>query len=540
MRNRIPLDILFDTGAGGGNYMSVALWSTLKKWEVVRRQLNSKGKGALQAANPSNSKIPPMRVLGSSVVPIVFAPEDKVRNVAVRVVEGLPYGFIIGAGFFRANASVLDFGVGRGFKPTHSSPWVPFSRHPTKPTHTPPVVDAVENSAWDHFCQLSALADNDDLAEQCPPPLPIAAALPSFDIIAWEDDSTLQWKVRLVDDVTIEGFVGVAVEGFVTGPQPQDRQLVIIQPLDKYDMETGAEVGVARGVQWWEPGTPVYCKIVNRSNTRGKVLRGHPIARMIAVNVRDSARFQSLFDANPSTVEPSVPPLKPQTVDENGTDNTPVECVKTENANLGQLSVDQKQQLGDVLQEYIDAGLFPSDPKHVPACLNGELTLPLIDESCRPVAAKQRRFSPEETLMIREEIQKMLDRGIIRPSTSPWAAQCLCVKKKDGTLRLCVDWRALNSLLVSDSGGLGDMQSIFDSLKGKRYFTQIDLASGFNQMRIAEKDKHKTAFRDADAMLFECERAGYGLTVLPAAFTRTVKTAISPPDPDVASWLDDI
>ena len=106
---------------------------------------------------------------------------------------------------------------------------------------------------------------------------------------------------------------------------------------------------------------------------------------------------------------------------------------------------------------------------------------------------------------------------MIRPSTSPWAAQCLRVEKKDGTLRLSIDWRALNKLLVSDSGGLGDMQSIFDGLKGKGYFTQLDLASWFHQISIAEKNRFKTGFRDADGLLFEFTRAGFGLTVLPAA-----------------------
>ena len=73
--------------------------------------------------------------------------------------------------------------------------------------------------------------------------------------------------------------------------------------------------------------------------------------------------------------------------------------------------------------------------------------------------------------MIQAEISKLLDRGIICPSKSPWAAQVLCVRKKDGTMRLCVDWRRLNARLIVDGGGLGDMQSIFSSLKGKRYFT---------------------------------------------------------------------
>ncbi|CAN0455895.1 unnamed protein product, partial [Pylaiella littoralis] len=83
------------------------------------------------------------------------------------------------------------------------------------------------------------------------------------------------------------------------------------------------------------------------------------------------------------------------------------------------------------------------------------------------------------------------------------------------------------------------MQPIFDGLKGKRYFTQLDLASGFHQIEIAESDRFNTAFRDADGMLWEFTRAGFGLTVLPAAFSRRVKSALGHID-GVFSWLDGI
>ena len=133
-----------------------------------------------------------------------------------------------------------------------------------------------------------------------------------------------------------------------------------------------------------------------------------------------------------------------------------------------------------------------------------------------------------------------MDRGIIRSSKSPWAAQYLCLRKKNGILRLCIDWRALNEQLVVDSGGLGDIQTIFDGLKGKKFFTQIDLASGYHQDEIAERDKHKAAFRDPDGQLYESNRAGYSMTVLPSAFTCIVRNALRLPDDDVASWLDGI
>lgn len=141
--------------------------------------------------------------------------------------------------------------------------------------------------------------------------------------------------------------------------------------------------------------------------------------------------------------------------------------------------------------------------------------------------------------MIRAEIMQLIDLGIIQQSMSPWAAQCLCVRKKDGTLRLYIERRELNKHLSTIVVDLGDMQSIFDGLKGKNYFAQSDLASGFHQMSIAEKDRFKTAFRDADGLLWEFTRAGLGLTVLPAAFTRRVKNALGYLL-GVFSWLDDI
>ena len=88
--------MLIDTGAGGGNYVSLAFWKSVQSWggKAVARKLSSRGKGVLLVANPDNSGVPGMQILGSTVLPIVFPPEDRVRNILVRVVQDLPYGFI--------------------------------------------------------------------------------------------------------------------------------------------------------------------------------------------------------------------------------------------------------------------------------------------------------------------------------------------------------------------------------------------------------------------------------------------------------------
>ena len=551
------VEILLDTGAGGGSYISSALCDSLIRNCGLR--MDRSASGSLRAANPSHQKVPPMRILGRVGLPVLFTNDSCVRVVPARVVADLPYAFIVRADYFKKNRSTLGFDSDEGFRPTPGAPWVPFLEH--RSATLPPPVSALVVARTAFSCAMNILdrygnLPNRDpvrpssvppqlasLFEPNPSPAPASPHLPSYQDIAWEDDSMFEWNVHMVhNDLAVQGFTSKGVEAAPVGPMPQDRQLVILLPSKRFDLESGATVGVARAVMWWTPGTPVYCKVVNTSKV-DSVISGRPtVARMIALNVRDPARFDSLFDASPSAVdppacitdtapasppsEPSVPPVPPPTVD-------------VREANLGNLGALEKDQLIDVLSLFIEEGLFPIDPKRVPTCVDGELELPLINEFCTPFAAKQRRFSPEERVMIRAEIQKLLDRGIIRRSMSPWAAQCLCVRKKDGTLRLCIDWRELNKHLVTDSGGLGDMQTIFDGLKGKRYFSQLDLASGFHQLSIAEKDRHKTAFRDADGQLFEFTRAGFGLTVLPSAFTRTVKIAIGIL-PGVFSWLDDI
>ena len=88
----------------------------------------------------------------------------------------------------------------------------------------------------------------------------------------------------------------------------------------------------------------------------------------------------------------------------------------------------------------------------------------------------------------------MLDKGFIRPSTSPWGAPVLFVKKNDGTLRLCINYRELNKVTITNKYPLPRINDLFDQLQGAQYFYKIDLRSGYHQLRIREADVSKTAF----------------------------------------------
>ncbi|KAI3779464.1 hypothetical protein L2E82_09184 [Cichorium intybus] len=96
---------------------------------------------------------------------------------------------------------------------------------------------------------------------------------------------------------------------------------------------------------------------------------------------------------------------------------------------------------------------------------------------------------------LRKQLEELLDRGFIRPSTSPWGAPILFVKKKDGSMRMCIDYRELNKITVKNKYPLPRIDDLFDQLQGASYFSKIDLRSGYHQLKIRESDVPKTAFR---------------------------------------------
>ncbi|GJY80363.1 putative nucleotidyltransferase, ribonuclease H [Tanacetum coccineum] len=134
-----------------------------------------------------------------------------------------------------------------------------------------------------------------------------------------------------------------------------------------------------------------------------------------------------------------------------------------------------------------------------------------------PISKAPYRMAPIELKELKDQLQELLERGFIRPSVSPWGAPVLFVKKKDGSMRLCIDYRELNKITIRNRYPLPRIDDLFDQLQGAKHFSKIDLRSGYHQLRVKEQDISKTAFRTRYGH-YEFLVMPFGLTNAPAVF----------------------
>jgi hypothetical protein len=149
------------------------------------------------------------------------------------------------------------------------------------------------------------------------------------------------------------------------------------------------------------------------------------------------------------------------------------------------------------------------------------------------------RLSHEESVELTKQLEALLSKDLIRPSSSPYGAPVLFARKKDGTLRLCIDYRLLNKITVRDRYPLPDIAELLDRLAGAKMFSKLDLRSGYHQVRMAERDVEKTAFT-THLGAFEWLVMPMGLTNAPATFQRLMNDVLRPFHAFARVYLDDI
>ena len=141
---------------------------------------------------------------------------------------------------------------------------------------------------------------------------------------------------------------------------------------------------------------------------------------------------------------------------------------------------------------------------------------------------------------LKVQLQELLDKGFVRPSVSPWGASILFVKKKDDTLRMCIDYRKINKVAVKNKYPLTRIKDLFYQLKGASVFSKIDLRSGYYQLRVKEVDVPKIAFRTRYGH-YEFLVIPFGLTNAPTAFMDLMNRVFRPyVDQFVVVFIDDI
>ena len=149
-------------------------------------------------------------------------------------------------------------------------------------------------------------------------------------------------------------------------------------------------------------------------------------------------------------------------------------------------------------------------------------------------------MAPAELKELKVQMEEMVNKGFVRPSTSPWGAPILFVKKKDGSMRLCIDYRELNKVTIHNQYPLPRIDDLFDQLQGAKEFSKIDLRSGYHQLRVHDEDVSKTAFRTRYGH-FEFLVMPFGLTNAPAAFMDLMNRIFRPYlDQFVIVFIDDI
>jgi hypothetical protein len=190
-----------------------------------------------------------------------------------------------------------------------------------------------------------------------------------------------------------------------------------------------------------------------------------------------------------------------------------------------------------IVCEYPD--VFPEELPGMPPDRDIEFSIELLPGTA-PISKRPYRMDVKDLVELKKQIEELLEKGFIRPSSSPWGAPVLFVNKKDGSRRMCVDYRSLNEVTIKNKYPLPRIEDLFDQMKGAKIFSKIDLRLGYHQLKIRAKDIPKTSFTTRYG-LYEFLVMSFGLTNAPAYFMNLMnKVFMEYLDQFVVVFIDDI
>ena len=189
---------------------------------------------------------------------------------------------------------------------------------------------------------------------------------------------------------------------------------------------------------------------------------------------------------------------------------------------LSALSPQQTVEAKRILNKQRDVFALPGEPLGCTSVMRHKINT----GSSTPACQRTRRFPPPQRIEVRKHVEKMLKEGIIEESVSPWSSPVVLVGKPDGTTRFCVDYRKLNSRTVKDPFPLPRIEDTLDALGGAKFFSTLDLCSGFHQLPMSSQDREKTAFTTQDGH-FHFTRMPFGVCNGPSSFQRLMTTVLA-------------
>ena len=254
--------------------------------------------------------------------------------------------------------------------------------------------------------------------------------------------------------------------------------------------------------------------VVLRNNIRDwlEIKKGVPIAWMVATN--EVLKVTNLFSAE-------------QTKDQSTLTETERQDLLLEKLDLSGLEAwpqEQAEQARSLLKEYHD--IFSLEKRDMGHTNTTKHKIVLKDPDTPPIKEPFRRIPPPQLDEVREHLKLMLNAGVIRPSNSPWCNAVVLVRKKDGSLHFCIDFRKLTSLTVKDSHLLPRICETLESLAGAAHYSTFNMNSGFWQVPMDEESKQYTAFTLGNMGLYECESMPFGLCNALPTFQRLMQNCL--------------